>query len=312
MKNQAYCFITDYDGTVADTLSLVHPAYEVAVEQVFGSRGIDIYHNELGGLQNRAPSELVVDLYRFGAIPGTRSNDTPDTGWVRNMTAMVTEIKLDTLFESIGTSIPNSGDIYPAPMPGFLNFLQLMEELKEDGVDVSLGLVSSGHNEFLDRATLAWERHYGVTYKPEIQITHDTIDTHHYPKEQNRRVKPAPFPIGLAHHEFLKQTKVSGKIPFNEAAVNSREKMAYFGDDLIKDGDMAKKAGLVFGHIQKEQDVSLDASTRVITFKNWDTIVTLLAQKQGQDMLREGRSLDEVFFQQGRSIEGGPRQFLLS
>ncbi len=70
-NTERYLFCFDYDNTIGDTFKPspnkigVLQAYEFAIESIFGPLGLKAY-NQIGGLQNRAPGELVENLLKNG------------------------------------------------------------------------------------------------------------------------------------------------------------------------------------------------------------------------------------------------------
>lgn len=65
MSNSLLIF--DFDNTIAETFLMspgvlnVEKAYEQTIADIFGQEGIKVYY-KMGGLKNRAPSELVHEL----------------------------------------------------------------------------------------------------------------------------------------------------------------------------------------------------------------------------------------------------------
>ena len=155
--------IIDFDGTTADTFKAspsgigVKEAYSDAIYNVFGDTGYRIYR-QIGGLQNRAPGELVNDLLsvakdksllikrgkifhkdqngnlsRFipeGKGAGLAWNDSqPET----TLAELLVLRKQEILTHEIGHR-------WPKPFNGVLSFLKQCEEK-----EIKVIILSSGH-----------------------------------------------------------------------------------------------------------------------------------------------------------------------
>jgi phosphoglycolate phosphatase-like HAD superfamily hydrolase len=206
--------ILDFDGTIADTFApspqgvTTQSAYERALGAMFGSPELDKYRRE-GGLMNRSPTQVILDL-----------GIQPDK--VTAATEELVQRKLEYLIPEIGR-VTASGDIWPKLTPGFMQFWQSAQRLADRGY-VRIASVSSGHMAFIKRT---FEVHH--LELPSVVVTDDELRHDHIPLRQ--RSKPNPFMLNLAADSL--------GLPDLSTAV-------YFGDDAVKDGWMARAAGVPF------------------------------------------------------------------
>lgn len=211
----ARVLILDFDGTIADTFTpsprhiSTHTAYERALREIFGAAEVAQYHQH-GGLMNRSPTQVVMDL----GVP---------TEEVESVTTELVRRKLEYLMPEIGQTT-QSGDIWPILNPGFLEFWSAAQRLLDLG-RVKIASVSSGHLPFITRT---FEVHH--LELPQVIISDDQLrERSDIPLE--RRNKPDPLMLELAASE-LGEEDLDGAV--------------YFGDDQVKDGWMARAAGIPF------------------------------------------------------------------
>lgn len=259
--------IIDFDGNAANTFTAspngigVKEAYEIAIHNIFGDTGERLYR-KIGSLQNRAPSELVADLFsaakdsqelinhgkvfhenqngnlsRFvpeGKGAGLTWNDSqPET----TLAEMLVLRKLELLTAEIGPE-------WPKPFEGVLSFLKQCEE---KGIKVII--LSSGHELFIKKVFQLW----GVK-APEM-ITDDDLRG-----KTPYLSKPNPALIEFVLKKAPKCTPIY-----------------YLGDDPIKDGQLAINAGIPFGWFnpsREKSSVALPENT--IEFQNWKELPGLL------------------------------------
>jgi phosphoglycolate phosphatase-like HAD superfamily hydrolase len=206
--------ILDFDGTIADTFTTsprgisTLSAYELALKAMFGPTELARYQRS-GGLMNRSPTQVILDL-----------GIQPDK--VNAATAELVQRKLEYLVPEIG-QVTTSGDIWPTLMPGFIEFWHAAQRLADQGA-VKIASVSSGHRPFIART---FEVHH--LELPPVVITDDDLRRDHIPPRQ--RSKPNPLMLEIAA-AALGQPALSSAV--------------YFGDDAVKDGWMARAAGIPF------------------------------------------------------------------
>ena len=86
-----YLFVSDFDGTVSNTFAEspnginVDMAYEYAIKKFFGEEGLIVYQ-KIGGLQNRAPGEVVLNILRQADNAGILSKNAEECFDKRNKT----------------------------------------------------------------------------------------------------------------------------------------------------------------------------------------------------------------------------------
>lgn len=301
---ERYLFAFDFDGTIAKTFEPapssvgVTEAYKLAIEDLFGKTGLEIY-NKQGGLKNRAPSELVFDLlaanqesqvemlsqsWTFfkcreetlrGFVPegkGYPLNGDQENLRPENLLAEVmTRQKLVYLQDQIGQQMEH-GTIWPRLTSEFGNFWNQLQLLKQRGIPLTTAVISSGHELFILRT---FEKH--DLQKPDILVSEDDTRGKNFPTGK-LLVKPNPFPFAIAHRKF------------NELGGGDKSRMVYFGDDPIKDGQMAARSRIVFGHFNPAL-TGLDLKTDQFAFGDWSLIMPKLLNST---KLREGTSIREL------------------
>ena len=313
MVNKNYLIAFDFDGTVAKTYEKspkgigINEANRLAINDIFGQKGLDIFDN-LGGLKNKAPSELIRNIIISGGrtlldyaqtffnhnfdhlnqfVPSEKS--VPLVWNYEILDKVISELfvrqKLHYLMDQIGTQFPD-GSVWPGPCKGFIEFWQYLQLLnKEIGGLIRTAIISSGHDYFIKKVFRTWS-----ISLPDILVTEDDIRGRKYPKDIERRVKPGELPLALAHQEWLRMNNLTG-FHFNVIdAKLTRDKILYFGDDLIKDGSLAYRAYIVFGLFTQEGKINQQFNTN--SFSDWEIIVKHL-QKWKNKML-EGYSFNEI------------------
>ncbi len=220
----------DFDGTIALTSvpapsgTTVASAYEVAIRQVLGENAVSKYV-EHGGLRNRAPAEVIIDL-----APEL------DTDRVRQKTEDLVAAKLDVLYQEVGQTLPD-GSRWPRPVEGFMDCWAKISAHPQ----MDTAVVSSGHQNFI-------ERFYEVQElpAPNLMVTDDDMRPlmEHLPPELC--VKPGRLLLDIVHSRWLARYGIE---PNYETIKSSRGRIMYAGDDPNKDGKLAENAGVTFSHI---------------------------------------------------------------
>ncbi|MGC9599403.1 MAG: hypothetical protein ABSE18_03400 [Minisyncoccia bacterium] len=309
--SKRYLFLFDFDGTLADTFTAspnnigVNEAHRFALETLFGKEGVKVYDRQ-GGHKNRAPSELIADLLRekpelldnarqfFEKQNGERKEggmlwDNADPQ--RTITELFVQVKLEQLSGEIGAKFPD-GRVWPPPCDGVSALLKEIGELNERGdVAIDIGVLSSGHTEFIKKAFSAW----GLP-APRVLVTDDDIRERTYPKELFRRVKPGVFPFALAHWKWLREQGMRTDNFDLKGAMEMRERVMYGGDDPVKDGELAKSASVPFFLFDRNgthRESFHDPNGA--TVESWDELRRMLARPDVLDGMREGRPLQKVF-----------------
>lgn len=321
--NKRYLLSFDFDGTIAETFKKgprgigVNEATNNAITDIFGKPGA-IQFDRLGGLKNRAPSELINLILKSDKEGFTRNAQKifennaanlsaliPSTKGVplvwdeKNAEQLIGELfvrqKLSYLLEQVGEKTAD-GQLWPPLTQGFLEFWGTLQKLKEEGIPLDTAIISSGHDIFIDKVFELYN-----LAKPDIIVSEDDIRGRKYPKEIERRVKPGELPLALTHFRWL---KAQGMDYFNfdlKSAKEVRERMIYFGDDPNKDGKLAEGAKINFGFFVPG-NLFLMEKDNFSAFKDWKTIGELL--NGNKEMFSKGESFNRILKTEG-SV-GGP------
>lgn len=320
-NTKGYLICLDYDQTIGKTFQRspngigVNEAYRYAIESIFGQKGLFVY-DQIGGLQNRAPGELIEALLANGnrkqMVQNARVFYQKHLLWLNNLAAdgkfvipewtkrsakreteeAISELlilqKLFYLMKEIGSSFPD-GKIWPEPCTGILDFFQTIRKINSQGkISIQLAILSSGHTEFVKKTFEVWKAEC-----PEILITDD--DVRMLPIELKDKVKPSKFLFGLIYTSWIKKYgPISIIMP--EISEEDRPRIIYFGDDPIKDGKLAKMTDILFGWFnpEKKQNNELDKN-KTFSFGNWNEIAGLLKQKNVLESLQKGEPLAKIF-----------------
>jgi len=240
--------IFDYDNTVAGTfmkhqgIVSVTEAYDLAVKAVMGEHAFNFYRDQ-GGLRNRSPRQVIAELLGYfdsRSLTGKRRDDLrryldKNRGWLEehsdykfpediqedNIEPVATELlichKLSLMADQVGTKLED-GSRWPSPIGGFTHFWPNFVSEQ----DLKTLIVSSGHRLFIDR----WFELYDLS-PPDAQVTSDETRRLNSPVD-----KPDPHILRMGF-------KILGFTP-------KSQDMAMFGDDPVKDGEMADVAACRF------------------------------------------------------------------
>lgn len=323
--NPQYLLVFDFDNTIAQTFEPspkgigVKEAYAKTVEDIFGEKGLVTYQ-KLGGLQNRAPSELVHAILKADSTGELMKNASaffmkeydnllrcvPKNHdgvleWnILNPEKTLAEIlvrqKLIILTDEIGTKFTDE-QIWPRSCKGFIDFWKSIAVLDNKGeFGVTTAIVSSGHEKPIKKV---FEEVFEL-HPPNILVTEDDIRWRKYPEDLSRRVKPGQLQLAIAHKEWLeKQGLLTDGHNHVEAARKTRARIVYFGDDPNKDGKMAKGADIMFGLFKEGQP--FEANDWFCTFGDWRDIVNILTRQEQK--LVEGKPLTEIFLSKPSGLE---------
>lgn len=242
LKNAALA-VFDFDNTVADTFAPsprgidVQKAYSLALERLFGERCLLA---RVGGLKNRAPTELVRDIVAAeprlvanamrnyevlrseprGLMPkgkGVPLVPIKEGNYLPLLGEMLVRLKLEHLIEEVGPA-------WPRPFEGVL---ELFDELRAHGK--RLALITSGHDPFIRKCFGEW----GVAC-PELVLSDDILRP--LPGPLSEKMKPSKM---LIHYLLMMAHQCGISVKWDE--------IVYFGDDFNKDGGLARNADLPFG-----------------------------------------------------------------
>lgn len=313
MENIPYLLLCDYDLTLFNTKERsprgigLKEGYEHAVQETFGPKGLAHYQNE-GGLQNRAPSEVVASLMKQNMsligharkkhaelssslknLPATLAVQWKETDLVFLLSEMLVHFKLRLLLGEIGLD-------WPLPYPGVCNFFHTVADLRErEGLPIEAGILSSGHTHFIEKTLSLW----GIP-SLRVMVTDDDIRPLGYPKDPKNKVKPAPFPFKFLQLRWLKQ--LNGLSPTHPSHVQvSLPRIMYFGDDSEKDGGLARNVGVPFGWFQGNEKGKHGFSPNQqfprgsFTFSDWTKLCDFIGQGSVKKLFSSGAPLAEIF-----------------
>ncbi len=223
--------VADFDGTIAKTFSdspngmNVRVAYDMAVKKVFGVPGFEYYHNNLGGLGNREPGELVALL---------NSGLNGNSGDNKLLTQSLIDEKLACLLSEITPE-------WPLLYPGVAEFYKTSSE---GGIPVTTAVVSSGHDAFVKKVF-----EVNNIPPPDILVTSDLLLER--PELDRPRYKPYTYQLAEAHRLWRRdlQDKVITEAELTDRVAFDKSRMAYVGDDPNKDGSLAANARIPFLYV---------------------------------------------------------------
>lgn len=277
MDRIRYHVYSDFDGTLVDSFSPsasgvgVNEACSIAVLSIFGEDVASIYENELGGLQNREPFELIKTLYDSGA-----SLDRSVS--IQEATQRFVDMKVSLL-------LPSFTSEWPQFYPGVKEFLT---EIAQEKLPLDLTVVSSGHDEVI--AKVFTENGLPI---PNM-VTSDTVRNKKFPTRD--KFKPHTYQLSVAHHRvFHKEDEAVSVHTESGYYANRGDKpfMMYLGDDPIKDGGLAENARIIYGFVPfMKPDYTPFLEKGQILVEDFHHLLDKL--KAHSELLDEGRSLSEI------------------
>ncbi|MBI5644813.1 hypothetical protein HY970_01830 [Candidatus Kaiserbacteria bacterium] len=261
--------VFDYDGTTADTAApspngvTVTAAYSYALMEMFGVQDL---LEEIGGLQNRTPRELIEDIVAgdrhlrlrtcgrryfethrdrlWAMLPTSRNRRPRHSGLIDTLTETLVRVKLSYLLDEIGHA-------WPKPFDGVLD---TFEAMRRDGT--AAAIVSSGHECFIRKSFEFW----GVPC-PNVLLTDD--DCRAYDIDPKPNAGLIDLMLALSHRYRTSAAPILQK----------RNIIGHFGDCEIKDGGLAANAGVPFfwfNRANRKPRVSLPENT--VVFSDWRTV----------------------------------------
>lgn len=296
-------FLTDFDGTVCKTFQSppggvgVIEAYELAIEAVFGSDGLALYHQQ-GGLGMRAPGETVSLLLEANACLSERACQWHEQGgwrlfdslvpaglgapidWENEPAKAATEClvirKLDTLVGQIGAR-NQDGTVWPAVCAGFDAFWPWLHNWADaNTIELVAGVVSSGHHAFIGEAF----RVNGLL-QPQLLVTND--HTRAQPGDQSRLNKPHPELFDLINEVWLSGNDDRDNLPAQHSM--------FCGDDERTDIGFAQNIGAVPFHFVPGAEWVTYCDGRLV-FGDWRRLVLWLDRRTTQ--LQDGVPITDL------------------
>ena len=302
---------SDFDGTIAQSFVPspngigINEAYRLACDDIFGPRGLMLYDG-LGGLQNRAPIELVevmleagsrADLIRRaeyflnheraaleGGVPNGKG---ASLDWEVNshslvMAEMLVRVKMRHFWPEIGSRFPD-GRIWPEPCAGFLEFYREFRSFAERSatpeIRIELGILSSGHDHFITKCFQAWE-----VPCPDLLVTDDLMRSsacQHMAPE--KKTKPAVGPFEMLQRQWSQK--------FGEEQEESRA--LYVGDSVKSDGGLAENLGICFVWFNPAKQAQPNFSGDIHSIADWRELEPIL-RPQTIDRLEQGVNLSRI------------------
>lgn len=208
--------LLDFDGTIALTIEKspngigVNEAYEAAITSCFGLSAHTHYLRR-GGLRNRSPREVVVELQADGHLPRVDTSQLTDR---------VVEMKMKSLLDEAGKRLPD-GQMWPRLTPGFKPFWEAMKAV----TSVYTGVLSSGHRAFIKKVFEVHELEL-----PNILVTDDEL-------------RALPAPLSKPDPALL------GVVEMAAGFIFPPDTTCYVGDDPEKDGGFARNCSFPFFHL---------------------------------------------------------------
>jgi len=243
--SQARLVAMDFDNTVARTFEPspnglgVTQVCSMSIQEMFGSRVFKSFEDS-GGLQNRAPAEVIRQL-------------APDAEGIEH-DRLVDEFiskKLEIIMGEIGKSLPD-GALWPRPTAGYLELCKAIQGARARGSLIDEAIISSGHEPFIQEVYSVW----GIQ-QPGIVIATETTQRAAQDLELSSEslVKPASILIQMARTAWALDYDVMTN-PAAGLSSDEQRRITYVGDDLNKDAGLAKNSGVAFEHINPNDPTS--------------------------------------------------------
>lgn len=274
-----YLLPTDFDGTLFNTgidspngLN-VKVACEKAIYDLFKERGREVYNGQLGGLQNREPGELMsLMLTALGINVVT----------IREATELFVRRKLDYL-------VPEISRDWPRPYPGVVDFFK---DVQEGKYPLEVAVVSSGHEKFIQRAFEV----NGID-APTNMATSDDIRSRTQP---NRPLyKPNPYQLAVVHRRWMGRENGFMSSKYVDLD-HGKGRLAYVGDDIVKDGGLAEISLIPFIHMNPDgKDSATDASRGQVEIKDFNELRGMLDRSLHK--MVDGKDFSEILVGKPRS-----------
>ncbi len=245
--NNQWLAAHDYDGTIALTSEpapngmTVDLAYEAAVEHVFSdhSDAVALYHAS-GGMNNRAPTEIVSQLLRELGIE-------QDAAAIQSRSEDLVAAKLGHLKSQVGERLPD-GAHWPRFTDGFESYWQYLGQKGS----ITSAILSSGHEAFI-RST--FDIH--DLAPPDLFVTDDDMRPLTTLLPRKLTEKPSPLLMQLLHERWIDATQAaSDHDPYDSGLfAAAARRTVYMGDSIKKDGELAHNSGVLFVHIRPQESL---------------------------------------------------------
>lgn len=277
VNGNRYLFLFDFDNTLAKSFEpspndvSVQSATEAAIGSTMGDIGRALYDG-IGGFSNRSPGELIRDLDY--AENKKEEEELTDTFVEEKMRAFKPELEKG----------------WPEPFEGVIEFLQQISEINKAGnTKIDIGILSAGHTEFIQKAFENW----GVK-KPNILITDDDLRKLDHPEQAERKMKPSVFLFTHAHKKWLYECGLQDEDCNRELVRSSRGRILYFGDDPIRDGELARIANVPFVHFDRTGERKKGGKSDVFHFTDWNLFSKKLLNPDTLKRMENGENMKEI------------------
>jgi hypothetical protein len=243
--HRAQLVAEDFDGTAFCTFEKspsglgVSEAYALSVEDMFGIEALNTFLRS-GGLRNRAPVEVVQQL-----APDAESEE------LNRLVQKLIEVKLNILMGEVGTRFLD-GSLWPRPTEGYMDLCEMIETARQEGRLVDDAIISSGHEAFIEKTFKVWNVHPPTRIIATETTQRLAVDLEIAPENF---VKPNSLLMGVARSMWAQEYGISIS-PGEELPNDVRRRMLYVGDDLVKDGELAKNSGVAFELIDPADSVT--------------------------------------------------------
>lgn len=126
---------------------------------------------------------------------------------------------------------------------------------------------------------------------PSIILTDDDLRGRNYPVNFKQRVKPSSYLFDVVQAEWIADNVLFSEYSRHiEFILESRQRMIYFGDDLVKDGGLAKNSDVPFGLFNQKQDIFERPDSQSFVFHDWNRVADYLCQKKVKKLLKAGET----------------------
>jgi hypothetical protein len=255
---------SDFDGTIAKTFEPspngigVETCYAMALRDIFGCATL---LKDIGGLQNRAPTQVIAAVLKldsiFGSLgeayyqrhrvalrsfmPANRQHGKLGVGLVSNLTETLVRVRLQYLLSEISEE-------WPKPYDGVLDFFDGLDPKKKAGA-----IITSGHTLFIEKVFRTWKR-----TRPKFMVTDDDMRATGFPPEM--ACKPNRILMDALH--------ITAAFAGFDANV-----IAYVGDCRVKDRGFARNSDVRFGLFNPAKaDVPEGFGVNEFQFHDWNDL----------------------------------------
>ncbi len=268
----SYLLATDFDGTLAASMvdsprgMNVKVACERTIQDIFGPEGSRVYNEKLGGLQNREPKELMSEMLSELGMSHISAREAAELFVAQKLQHLIPEISKD----------------WPRFYPGVVDFFK---DVQDGRYPIEIAIVSSGHDDFINRAFEV----NGIN-APTNMVTSDAIRGRNQPDRP--LYKPNPYQLAVVHKrwlgrgvEFMSSKYLDGD--------HGKNRIAYVGDDPVRDGGLAEISLVPFIHMNADgQDFVPNVDRGQVGIQDFNDLRGILDRSLHK--MADGRDFSEV------------------